>query len=211
MRPQDARLIERAARAGLTLPAALRAALLDYFDLLLRWNATINLTSLSDPDEAMDRLLVEPVLAAALLPVNSRLMDLGSGGGSPAIPLALALGAPVLIMVESKGRKAAFLREAARAVGLNAIVEAERIEDLAASGRHDAGVDIVSARAIRMDRKVLAAGVRFLGAGGRLALFVSAGTAISLPETVQLASRSPLLPQSELLQVSHVPRGTSLA
>ena len=210
MRPEEALLIERAARAGLTLPDSLRASVLDYFDLLLRWNATINLTSLSDPDEAMDRLLIEPLAAAALLPANSRLMDLGSGGGSPAIPLALALRSPALVMVESKGRKAAFLREASRAVGLDATVETERFEVLAASGRYEAGFDIVSIRAIRMDQGPLAAAARFLAQNGCLALFVTKGADIPLPATVQLLSRAALRPQSELLQVNHVPRGTSV-
>src|SRR5687768_4798862 len=116
MHALDSRLSERAAAAGLTLGGSLRAALLTYYDLLLKWNARINLTALTEPDEAIDRLLLEPVAAARYLPGGARLVDLGSGGGSPAIPLALTLHSPRLVMVESRARKAAFLREAARAV-----------------------------------------------------------------------------------------------
>ena len=61
-----------------------------------RWNRKINLTALTDPDEAIDRLLLEPLVAARYLPVPGEpsLMDIGSGGGSPAIPLKLATPAP---------------------------------------------------------------------------------------------------------------------
>ena len=77
----------------MVIPEPLASQLVVYYQLLSHWNRKINLTSLSDPDEAVDRLLLEPVAAAAVLPANRALIDLGSGGGSPAIPLALALGA----------------------------------------------------------------------------------------------------------------------
>jgi len=64
-----------------------------YYELLERWNRTINLTSLRNRDAAMDRLLIEPIAASTFLPNRPRLMDIGSGGGSPAIPLAIATGA----------------------------------------------------------------------------------------------------------------------
>ena len=106
------RLRTRAKALGVTVPPDAEARLVTYFDLLFRWNAKINLTSLTAPDAAIDRLLLEPLAAAEELPRNPDLIDLGSGGGSPAIPLALALEARRLVMVESKTRKAAFLAEA---------------------------------------------------------------------------------------------------
>jgi 16S rRNA (guanine527-N7)-methyltransferase len=173
--------------------------LLAYYAQLVRWNAKINLTALHDPDAAIDRLLLEPVAAAALLPAGSTLMDLGSGGGSPAIPLALGLQSPKLIMVESKGRKAAFLREAARTLGLPSVVEATRFEDLSSQGAYLGSADIVSIRAVRMDEEALEAAARFLRPQGILALFVSEGTHI--PETPQLrfSGRSSLSADTELL------------
>src|SRR5688572_24878884 len=137
------RLSERAAAAGLTLHDELVTALLTYYDILQRWNAKLNLTALTADDAAIDRLLLEPVAAARYLEHGSRLIDLGSGGGSPAIPLALALQSPRLVMVESKGRKAAFLREAARTVSLPAVVETERFETLAGSSPYASAFDIV--------------------------------------------------------------------
>jgi 16S rRNA (guanine527-N7)-methyltransferase len=107
----------------MTVPPHAEARLVTYFDLLFRWNQKINLTSLTNIDEAIDRLLLEPVAAARELAHSPSIIDLGSGGGSPAIPLALALSAPRLVMVESRSRKAAFLREAVRELGMNAVVE----------------------------------------------------------------------------------------
>jgi 16S rRNA (guanine527-N7)-methyltransferase len=206
----DARLSQRAAIAGLSLDASLHSALLAYYEVLLRWNAKVNLTALTDPDEAIDRLLLEPVAAARYLPHESRLIDLGSGGGSPAIPLALALRSSRLVMVESKGRKAAFLREAARQLAVPAVVEGERFETLAAeSSGYASGFEVVSMRAVRMDAEALGSAIRFLAPGGRLALFVSPGAPLNTPPGLQLQARTPLMPNAELIIASsNVPRGT---
>lgn len=209
MHPLAARLTERAAAAGVVLTDPLRHSLLIYYDLLNRWNTKINLTALTDPDEAIDRLLLEPVAAASFLPARTRLMDLGSGGGSPAIPLALALGSPPLLMVESKSRKAAFLREAARAVGLDAAVESERFEDLAGSERYASAFGVVAMRAVRMDEATLAIAAHFVSPSGRVALFVTAGTSLAIPSNLIIDGQFPLVGTAELLRLSSVPRGTS--
>ena len=210
MHALDDRLFERAAAAGLAIDEALRRKLLEYYDLLLRWNAKINLTALTDLDEGIDRLLLEPVAAAASLSATQGLADLGSGGGSPAIPLALALQTPRLLMVESKGKKAAFLREAARTVGLEAAVEAVRFEELAELGAYAGAFDLVSVRAVRMDREALAAAQSFLSDGGRIALFVSAGATLELLPGLIADMRVPLVGSAELMRLrSDVPRETS--
>ena len=188
----SALLSERARLAGVAIAAPLHTKLLTYYALLERWNRKINLTSLSNPAEAIDRLLLEPVAAAALLPKGALLLDLGSGGGSPAIPLALTLNAPSLVMVESRTRKAAFLREAARVVELNAVVEAVRFEELDSRGTYREAMDVVSVRAVRMDGEALDLAGRFLKRDGVLALFGSAAPS-ALPEGLELAEVSPLV------------------
>src|SRR5215470_11027737 len=108
-------LEERARAAHIALSPQVATRLERYFELLSHWNRTINLTSLPlEPptDQSIDRLLIEPLKAVALLaPAVNVWLDLGSGGGSPAIPLQIAYPAPQLFMVESRERKAAFLRE----------------------------------------------------------------------------------------------------
>jgi 16S rRNA (guanine527-N7)-methyltransferase len=99
------------------------------------------------------------------------LADLGSGGGSPAIPLALALGSSELLMVESRSRKAAFLREAGREVGLTATVESDRFETVAARAAYAHRFGLVSVRAVRPDAVLMTTASKLLRAGGLLALF----------------------------------------
>ena len=172
MRDITGRVLQRAALAGLAIPESVLSRLTRYYDLLRRWNAKINLTSLSEPDEAIDRLLLEPLAASQHIPSGVRLIDLGSGGGSPAIPLALGCAASRLVMVESRGRKAAFLQEAVRHLELSdASVESRRFEDLSGNSQFRGAFDVVSIRAVRIERRTLETAAGFLAAGGLVALF----------------------------------------
>ena len=174
-------LQERADRAGIPLDPSITDRLLTYYQLLERWNRKINLTSLSDPAQAVDRLLLEPVSAARHLPRDSKLADLGSGGGSPAIPLAIALNSPHLLMVESRSRKAAFLREAARHVGVSATVEAVRFEELRRNDDYREFADVVSMRAVRPDPETVELARWLTRRGGLVAYFGSSADLESLP------------------------------
>jgi 16S rRNA (guanine527-N7)-methyltransferase len=155
------------------LPSDLATALTAYFELLSRWNRKINLTALDDTDEAIDRLLLEPLVAARHLPTGPlRVMDVGSGGGSPAIPMKLAAPSSHLTMVEVKARKSAFLREAVRTLGLpHAQVETARYEELLARPELHEIFDVVTVRAVRIETRVLTTLQAFVKAGGQVMLF----------------------------------------
>jgi 16S rRNA (guanine527-N7)-methyltransferase len=178
-------LRERAESAGIPLDPAIEPKLVAYLELLWKWNRKINLTAIVEPEIAIDRLLLEPLAAAIHLPAGGALADLGSGGGSPAIPLALALSAPRLLMVESRSRKASFLREAARTVALDAEVLAVRFEDLRADEHHAARADVVSMRAVRPDTDTLSLAAWLAKPGGTIALITS------VLEAEQLDTRRP--------------------
>lgn len=194
------RLRDRARAHGISVPTSIEARLVAYFDLLTRWNAKINLTALTDTDAAIDRLLLEPIAAAGSLPSQLDLLDLGSGGGSPAIPLALALNTRRLVMVESKGRKAAFLREAARSVELPAVVENNRFESLAVQGTYAGQVDVVSIRAVRPDLETLSVAKGFLKPDGRIALFSpKAASPSELPSGLRVVHISTLIGTAHLV------------
>ena len=169
------RLARRATKAGVFLDDDLTASLSTYYDLLSRWNRKINLTALDSPDEAIDRLLLEPVIAAKAIGGSGPrdLMDVGSGGGSPAIPLALALGPEVrLTMVEVKARKSAFLREAIRQLALpNASVETSRYEELLTRPELLEKYALLSLRAVRVEPGVLMTLQAFVRPGGQVLLF----------------------------------------
>lgn len=198
--------------------------LVAYYELLVRWNRKINLTSLEDPDEAIDRLLLEPLIAARYLPSpSSKVMDVGSGGGSPAIPLKLAIPGIELTMVEVKARKSAFLREACRQLRLeHARVENARYEELLTHPELHEAHDVVCLRAVRVESKVLLTLQAFLRPGGTLMLFRGPGgpdSPTSLVPPLEFTATHPLIEslRSRLTVLSkrivgtgiHVPRGTS--
>ncbi len=176
------RLLRRAKRAGVSVSPDVSGRLEIYFRLLASWNLKINLTglSLAEPTpEAFDRLLIEPLVAARYIPsASKRVMDIGSGGGSPAIPLALATPHIELLMVESKARKSVFLREVLRAIELDrAKVASNRFEELLGrSDLHEAH-DLLTIRAVRLEARVLMSLQAFLRPGGAMFLFRGSSTA----------------------------------
>lgn len=194
------RIIRRARRAGVTVPAPLAAKLETFYRLLTVWNRKINLTglNLSEPTpEAIDRLIVEPLVAARHAPPGAaRMIDVGSGGGSPAIPFALAVPGLRLLMVESKTRKSVFLREATRALEMvDADVATARYEELLARPDLHEANDLLTIRAVRIETRVLMSLQAFVRPGGQMLLFRSASGDVPASLTPPLAWRAtyPLL------------------
>lgn len=170
------RLLRRAKRAGVAVSPELAARLEIYYRLLATWNQKVNLTALNlreATDEAFDRLLIEPLVAARHVPSGAaRMLDIGSGGGSPALPFALASPGLKLLMVESKTRKSVFLREAIRALGIpDAGVETARFEALLARPDLHEAHDLVTVRAVRIETRVLLSLQAFVRPAGQLFLF----------------------------------------
>lgn len=171
------RLSRRAKAADVSLSIDLAEKLGTYYQLLTKWNAKINLTAFrltpEGDDQAIDRLLIEPVAAARYVPENARtLLDAGSGGGSPALPLKLASNNLSLRMVEVKTRKAVFLREAVRELGLrDTVVETARFEELLPRAELHEALDLVSIRAVRVETRTLNTLQAFLRPGGKIMLF----------------------------------------
>lgn len=203
MAPRDfrTRLTKRARKAGVFLPEDLVAQLSAYYELLERWNRKINLTALDNPDEAIDRLLLEPVAAARHFPsADASLMDIGSGGGSPAIPMKLCAPGLRLTMVEAKARKSAFLREAVRALRLErTAVETARYEELLARPELHETFDVLSLRAVRVEVRTLFTLQAFVRRGGLLFLFRGPGGP-DAPEVVPPLRWVATVPLIETLQ-----------
>jgi 16S rRNA (guanine527-N7)-methyltransferase len=203
------RLARRARRAGLTIRPELGAQLEVYYRLLSTWNKKINLTGLDLSDygpESLDRLLIEPLLAAAHVKPGVRsLLDVGSGGGSPAIPLALALTDVSLLMVEAKTRKSVFLREALRALGLSrGEVVTSRFEELLTKPSLHEAHDLLTIRAVRIESRVLMSLQALVRPAGEIFLFrTSAGASGPTTLTPPLAWKSsyPLIEQASSLVV----------
>ena len=160
--------------AELALDAALAAPLLDYLALLVRWNQTYNLTAVRDPHamvvkHLLDSLAMHPFVDA-LAVTGGALADLGTGAGLPGIPLAIVKPGLRVTLVESNGKKARFLREAVRTLGLKHVRVAEsRIEAFDEPGASPYGTyAAITARALASLPLILELGGHLLRPDGQL-------------------------------------------
>lgn len=211
-----ARFLSRAGRAAVTVSGAELNQLQAYYELLKHWNKRINLTALpldSLPDDTLDRLLIEPLLAVPYVEnLPYRWFDIGSGGGSPAFPLKIARPRTHLTMVESRSRKAAFLREVVRELQLaDTTVLGERFERVSNDPKAHHAAQLVTARAVRADGPMLDAVCRVLAPGGRLLHFGARTLRLPVDSPVELVESMSLRADgtSQLLLLRCVPRGTT--
>jgi 16S rRNA (guanine527-N7)-methyltransferase len=169
------RVTRRARKANLSLSAELLSGLETYYKLLESWNTKINLTSLDlggGGDDAVDRLLIEPLVAVRYLPRRtSSLVDIGSGGGSPAIPMKLSRPEVAFTLVEAKTRKSAFLREAGRQLEIEFQVETARYEALLTRPELHEAFDVLTMRAVRVEPRTLFGLQAFVRPAGAMLLF----------------------------------------
>src|ERR1700733_11541011 len=142
-----------------------------YLDLLLKWNARTNLTAIRDPEEIVRRHCGESLFAGQHIPPETRpLLDFASGAGSPGLPIQLLRPEITVTLAESQNKKATFLREVVRTLGLKTEVWAARVEDMAPERRFE----VVTMRAVdNMDAALVAAKVR-IAPGGQLAILTTA-------------------------------------
>jgi len=166
--PADARADLDAGLAAFGLDPALAEPLAHYLGLLLRWNAAYNLTAIRDAREMVTKHLLDSLaMAADVGPAAGigTLADLGTGPGLPGIPLAIAHSGLRVSLVESNGKKARFMREAVRSLGLgNAEVVEARIEAVDRPGAYAA----ITARALATLPEILRLGGHLLAADGVL-------------------------------------------
>ena len=122
--------IRQAGLAGI-LPEALRQ-FDGYLTLLLKWNSRVNLTSIREPSEIIRRHFLESIQCAQALPQipDATLLDYGSGAGFPGIPIAICRPEIRVTLAESQRKKAAFLRETVRRLGLASEVFDGRVEEM---------------------------------------------------------------------------------
>lgn len=155
---------------GLSLPPGARARLLRYLELLAKWNQTYNLTAIREPERMVTHHVLDALAVLAHLPPESahpglRMLDVGSGCGVPAIPLAIARPAWHVVALDSNHKKGAFLQQAVNELALaNVAAVVARVEDYAPAEKFE----IVISRAFSDLATFVAAGARHLADGGRL-------------------------------------------
>jgi len=211
-------LVEGAQALGIQLSSGQLAALDQLGAALREANARVNLTRITDPAEIETRHMLDSLSAA--LPLLEtlhagavlRLVDVGSGGGMPGLPLKIAFPQLRVTLVESVGKKASFLRQVVEQLRLQEVeVVAERAEVAGRDARHRDSYDWATARALGPLPVVVELTAPFLQPGGLLvaqrggdleAELLDAAPAFS---ALRLWSRAPIL-----LEVPHLPRGRGL-
>lgn len=140
--------------------------------MLLAWTVAVNLTAIRDPRTAVSAHVLDSLAAVSVLRRHGArsLLDLGSGGGYPGLPLAIALPAKRALLVDSIGKKARFLAHVVTGLGLADRVEisAARAEALAADPRHRARWSVVTARAVATLPELIELAFPLLEPGGLL-------------------------------------------
>lgn len=143
-----------------------------YIDLLLKWNSRINLTAVRDPAHIVQRHFGESFFAATRLLETEKaesVIDLGSGAGFPGLPITLLRPKARVVLIESNGKKAAFLNEVTRALKLaNVSVFNERAES------YQDRAALVTMRAVENFPKAASLALKLVSPGGRLALMIGA-------------------------------------
>jgi 16S rRNA (guanine527-N7)-methyltransferase len=186
-----------------------------YLSLFVRWNKKLNLSSVRDEEGILSRHLVESIAVAKFLPSDiATLLDFGSGAGLPGIPIALCRPRIAVTLAESQVKKAAFLQEAVRVLGISANVHADRAETLATI------FDCVVMRAVEKMPKAVAAAVKLIAPQGWLALMTTdaslaelqtaAGSQFKWKESVRLpGSESRILALGRKIKLTGPPSSSS--
>jgi 16S rRNA (guanine527-N7)-methyltransferase len=164
--PQHLRLLEEGAAAiGLRLDREQLALLSRHVDLLLRWNRSINLTSITDPAEVVEKHVIDSLALAPLVPAGT-LLDAGTGAGFPGLPLRIARPDLEVVLVDSVQKKVAFLKTVLaelRLPGVRAV--AVRLQGHPA-GEHLPRVHSAVSRAVAEPRAWLALAEPYVLPGG---------------------------------------------
>jgi len=149
---------------ALDLPASAQQQLLDYIALLEKWNRVYNLTAIRTREQMIHEHLLDSLAVAPHIPAGS-LLDLGSGGGLPGIPLRIARPDLTVTLLEASGKKCAFLRQATIELALADVnVVCQRVE----AYRPAVGFDSVIARAFADLATIARLGMRLVAPHGRL-------------------------------------------
>lgn len=140
---------------------------LAYAELLEKWARRVNITSVLDRREIIVKHLVDSLTAAEFVPEGSRVLDVGSGAGLPGIPLFMRDSSLEVTLMESVGKKAAFLKDAKRSLGLSGVEVCQARAEKAPAGMKGA-FDRVTFRAVGSVEKVVALGASYLDIGGSM-------------------------------------------
>ncbi len=136
-------LAEGVAALGISLSANQLQQQLNFLDLLSKWNKTYNLTAIKNPKDMVTHHILDSLSIYKYID-GKKILDVGTGGGLPGIPLAIAYPEKQFILVDSVGKKIRFIKQAAHSLGLKNVTAIHtRVEDL-----EEKGFDLIMSRAV---------------------------------------------------------------
>ena len=142
-------IIDGARQLGIVIDASVTALFSLHASELLTWNRKINLTAITDPREIAIRHFLDSLTPAGCIPDRGRLLDIGSGGGFPGIPLKILKPSVSALLIDGAGKKINFLKHALRTLGLHNIEARQmRAETLLKDPEYAACFDVIISRAL---------------------------------------------------------------
>lgn len=134
----ESQLVKGIAALDVALPKGSEIRLLQYLDLIRKWNRVYNLTAVHEPTEMLSRHLLDSLAVVPYISRATSIADVGSGAGLPGIPLALAKLSSRVVLFESNQKKTAFLKQVCIELGLkNVEVVTERVESYYPKNKFD--------------------------------------------------------------------------
>jgi 16S rRNA (guanine527-N7)-methyltransferase len=209
MKPTDQQIQKALEPFGVDADARLTGQIREYLDVLLFWNQKISLTTVTRHEEILSRHFGESMFAARRIEAGSLLVDVGSGAGFPGLALKLAQPSVRVMLIEANAKKAVFLSEVTRKLGLEGVeVRRERMEAVRAE---ELQADYVTSRAVGGHEELLAWSGVALRQGGSVLLWLGGADCVRVQEIGGWDwDEAELIPGSEVryLLAGCVSRGT---
>ncbi len=200
---QRARLRKAAETFGLSLSDEQVAQLEKATDMLLEWNERINLTALKTVDDVVDKHLIDSLAAGSHIGPNAFVLDIGTGGGFPGVPLKIASPDRRLLLIDGTAKKVNYVQTVIQALGLQNITAMhQRAEDKGFQFGLSGQLDVVTARAVARTEELLKLASPYLKKGGRAVLYKGIAEAEEVMEGAKFAGY-----QAPDLHLYELPKG----
>lgn len=161
---QQEQLVKKSKALGIDLSNTQAEQLLTYLSSLLKWNKAFNLTAITDPEQALNLHLLDSVAVSPAIEPFETLIDVGTGGGLPGIPLAILHPQKAFTLLDTNSKKTRFLKQVAYELGLkNVTVINQRVEDFS----HQSGYACILSRAFASLQDMVSWTEHLLEDGGR--------------------------------------------
>jgi len=160
---------------------------------LIGWNRKINLTSITDPSEIAAKHVLDSIIPSSRIPASARLLDIGSGGGFPGIPLKIMHPSLQVTLIDASRKKVNFLKHIIRLLNLDAIEALHvRAQDLANQPDYIRSFDVVVSRALTRTREFADMAAPMLREGGMIMAMKGRDTEMDVQtgRTVVVAARA---------------------